>query len=267
MESIGARLKKIRLEKGLSLEEVQKQTKIHLNVLNAIEGDSISDLSPIYLRSFIKLYCNFLGVDPKDYLSEVKQASAVKPSVKQASVKAADSGKESSILKNVSQTLGTLGKNKANKKIIIYILAAVVLSIGLFNCGKWITAKRNQKQVTAPVVTERKTKSVKTTPVPVKASSQEIKYQKESLQGIKLVISARDNCFVSIKIDGRTVFQRILEKGRSKTWQANKKIELSLGSAGAVELQINGQRFSNLGKKNQALKGIVITEQGMNIPR
>lgn len=266
MESSGARLKRIRLEKGLSLEDVQKKTKMHLNVLNAIEGDSISDLSPIYLRSFIKLYCNFLGVDPKDYLSEVKQASVVKPSVKQAPAKHADSGKESSILKNVSQTLGTLGKNKANKKIIIYVLSAIVLSIGLFNCGKWITAKRSQKQVAAPVVAERKTKPVKTTAVSAKAT-QEIKYQKESLQGIKLVIIARDNCFVSTKVDGRTVFQRILEKGRSKTWQANKKIELSLGNAGAVELQINGQRFPSLGKKNQALKGIVITGQGMNIPR
>jgi len=45
MESNGQRLKKLRLEKGLSLEEVQKKTKVHFNILKAIEGDSISNLS------------------------------------------------------------------------------------------------------------------------------------------------------------------------------------------------------------------------------
>jgi cytoskeletal protein RodZ len=43
IETAGARLKQLRLEKGISLEEVQKKTRIHLNVLRAIEGDSLSD--------------------------------------------------------------------------------------------------------------------------------------------------------------------------------------------------------------------------------
>ena len=45
IETAGARLKKIRQERGLSLEEIQKKTKIHPNVLRAIEGDSLTDLS------------------------------------------------------------------------------------------------------------------------------------------------------------------------------------------------------------------------------
>ena len=61
----GTRLKKLRLEKGISLEEIQKKTKIHPNILRAIEGDAITDLSPIYLKSFLKIYCKFLGVDSR----------------------------------------------------------------------------------------------------------------------------------------------------------------------------------------------------------
>ena len=41
MESIGARLKKIRLEKGLSLEEAQKKTTATLKTLGINPGDCI----------------------------------------------------------------------------------------------------------------------------------------------------------------------------------------------------------------------------------
>ena len=60
MESIGARLKKIRLEKGLTLEDAHKQTRIHLNILKAIEEDSLINISPIYIRGFLKNYFKFL---------------------------------------------------------------------------------------------------------------------------------------------------------------------------------------------------------------
>ena len=57
MESPGARLKKIRLEKGISLEEVHKKTRIHLDLLKAIEEDSLINLSPVYTKGFLKIYC------------------------------------------------------------------------------------------------------------------------------------------------------------------------------------------------------------------
>ena len=49
MESAGERLKKIRLERGLSLEQVHKATKVHLNVLKAIEEDNLVNFNPCLL--------------------------------------------------------------------------------------------------------------------------------------------------------------------------------------------------------------------------
>ena len=40
-DSAGEKIKSARLQKGLSLEEVHKKTKIHLNILKAIEEDSL----------------------------------------------------------------------------------------------------------------------------------------------------------------------------------------------------------------------------------
>lgn len=57
-------LKEARLAKGIALEEVEKQTKIRLKFLEAIERDEYTILpSPIYAKGFVKNYSQFLGLD------------------------------------------------------------------------------------------------------------------------------------------------------------------------------------------------------------
>ncbi|MBI3991561.1 MAG: helix-turn-helix domain-containing protein, partial [Candidatus Omnitrophica bacterium] len=76
MESTGTKLKNLRLQKGLSLEDVHKKTKIHLNILKAIEEDSLVNFSPVYIKGFLKIYCKSLGVDPRDCISDYKENKA-----------------------------------------------------------------------------------------------------------------------------------------------------------------------------------------------
>ena len=55
MQNVGEKLKKARLEKGLSLDEVYRQTRIHLRVLEALEEDRAHNLlSFIYI---VLLFC------------------------------------------------------------------------------------------------------------------------------------------------------------------------------------------------------------------
>jgi cytoskeletal protein RodZ len=249
MESAGARLKKIRQEKGLSLEEVQKKTKIYLNILKAIEGDSLTDLSPIYLKGFLKIYCKFLGVDPKDYIPDYKETQSQPLNV--------------IVTKDVKTATGRLdflkSTGKKNKRIFIFILIIIALSLVLYNLGK-VVSSRHKLQLT-------RARPVYFIPKKAKHAADNTVAKKETTSGIKLGIRAHENCWVDLRADGRLIFRRVLEKGRFETWQAKDRIELSLGNAGAVELEVNGQRFLNLGRKRQAIKGIVITKEGLNIGR
>ncbi len=64
MKTVGIMLKEARLAKGIALEEVEKQTKIRLKFLEAIERDEYTILpSPIYAKGFVKNYSQFLGLD------------------------------------------------------------------------------------------------------------------------------------------------------------------------------------------------------------
>lgn len=256
-ESAGARLKKIRLEKGLTLEEVQKKTKIHLNVLRAIEGDGLTNLNPVYLKSFLKIYCKFLGVEPKDYVPDYKETQQVSQIITKEETPV-QLREPISILKSASRRLSSFRLSKKAKKTLVFILAVIFIWLGLFNLGKFISKKGqvSKKPLSAKTKVTQKTKVLQAA-VPAK----------RAVSVIRLGIRTKENCWVSLKADGRVVFQRVLEKGRFESWQAKEKMELSLGNAGGVELEVNGQFFSELGRRGQVLKNIVITKEGLNIPR
>ena len=275
MEPKGARLKKIRQELGISLEEVQKKTKIHLDLLKAIEGDSLTNLSPIYLKGFLKIYCKFLGVDPNEYIDNYKE-----PSYKvseEAKLKTAGLKQEKPAFKIISLKFPSFRLSKRLINVFMFITIIIIVWIILFNLGRFISSKRKaypKRQIKSAMLPEQrenkkaiKTEKVKSAVAMPKSQMSEIAPQREAVLGIRLGIRAHENCWISLKVDGKLVFQRVLQKGRFESWQAKNKIELSLGNAGVVELEVNGQLFSNLGRKGQALKNILITKEGLKIGR
>lgn len=291
----GERLKKIRLEKGVSLEEVHKKTKVHLNILKAIEGDSLTHLSPVYLQGFIKVYCNYLGVDPRDYIviketkRKVPVASASPVSVNKPVQSELPKNKPSygtplktpDFLKNASVRLGSFKPSEKIKRGVVLIVVVVIGLLVIFNVGKFFGHLINMAKVSAAQKAESK-QTQNTAKAAAKLQAQEAKpsaknpavasgtqtaatlLKKEATE-ILLVIKARENCWLNLKSDGKLVFHRVLEKGRSESWKAKDRMDLAVGNAGAVELEINGQLFSNLGRKGQALKNIVITKKGIEI--
>ncbi|MFH1269875.1 MAG: RodZ domain-containing protein [Candidatus Omnitrophota bacterium] len=253
-ESAGAKLKNLRLQKGLSLEEAHKKTKIHLDILKAIEEDSLINFSPVYIKGFLKIYCKFLGVDPRDFIPDYKER---KTTVKYVS----DFRDESrAVFKIPSFNLFPFKAIRIKLKTAVAVILVVVFIIGLFNLGRIISSKpghmarRAAATAAIPYKPEAKVSIAKPQAAP-------------AAKTIALDIRARENCFIQVKADGRVIFQNILRKGRSESWQAKDKIELSLGNAGVVELEVNGKRISSLGRKGQSVKNILITREGLNIRR
>ncbi len=85
MEEIGRRLKAARMAKGLTLEEVEEETRIRRKYLEALETGR-TDLIPgeVYVKGFLRSYGNFLGLDG-DALVEEYKALKARPSAEGAS--------------------------------------------------------------------------------------------------------------------------------------------------------------------------------------
>ncbi len=75
--SCGRYLKTARLEKGIDLEAISKETKIGLDLLDSIENDDHPRLpSEVYVKGFIRAYARAVGADAdeaiKRYVSRIR---------------------------------------------------------------------------------------------------------------------------------------------------------------------------------------------------
>src|SRR5688500_18297747 len=84
----GDELRRERLVRDVTLEEISAATQISLRLLTALERGDLAKLpAPVFVRGFIRAYSLHLGLDPVDkvnsYLAEVQTgavpASAGKP--------------------------------------------------------------------------------------------------------------------------------------------------------------------------------------------
>ncbi len=74
MLKAGLRLKETRLEQGISLEEVSKNTKIKVAFLEYIEKGEYSKLPSVsYAQGFVKNYAKFLGIPDREIMPIFKR--------------------------------------------------------------------------------------------------------------------------------------------------------------------------------------------------
>ena len=217
-------------------------------------------MSPIYLKGFIKIYCSYLGLEPKDFIGSSGQPQKPALNATVGRPIGARIEKKTSFIKDASIKLGVI-KPWINLKRIIILIAIVIVFILGVNLIKFIfshpkRSRLEKARISMPV----------SVPKPA-ATATQTKISRDLTSGFTLGIFARGKSWVSAKVDGKVVFHGVLARGRSETWQAREKVELSLGDAGAIELQVNDQRFANLGRHGQSLKNILINKEGLKISR
>lgn len=71
-----------------------------------------------------------------------------------------------------------------------------------------------------------------------------------------LIIEATDPGWVAAKIDGNVLKEVYLESGERVTWKATEEFVVSLGNAGGVRVELNGQPVGPFGEKGDVVKGI-----------
>jgi cytoskeleton protein RodZ len=74
MDEIGARLRDARMRLNIDINEVEMRTKIRAKYLRAMENEEW-DLLPgeVYIRSFLRTYADFLGLDSRELLDEFRR--------------------------------------------------------------------------------------------------------------------------------------------------------------------------------------------------
>lgn len=85
--TLGEQLKKIRTARNLSQKDVASATGMTVSIVDSIERDDFSRIGAVfYARGFIKMYANFLGVDPKPFVDEYMQRFVEKKVTSESSI-------------------------------------------------------------------------------------------------------------------------------------------------------------------------------------
>lgn len=265
IKEICHKLKEKREQMGYTIEYVVSQTKIHPSVIKDIEAASLSGLGLTYLKGFMKIYANFLGVELGAVLEELDEIFSPfnRPKSQKARRKAPKNQNITNQPEQIPKAKGpAVGETIAGllKKISPQLfpkaasVALILLMVwGLFAGGRLIIRgvaglfRRDPR----PKVTTQNLEQIKFT----------------SAGELTVALTAKKKCFLRVIVDGKLFFEGILEKGSAERWSASKEIEFKISDGSAVALEINGKLIPTLTSIRKPIKSLKITPSGITVDK
>lgn len=138
-ETFFTKLKEIRESKEISLKEIAESTKINTKFLEAIESGDFDSLPTVYMRLFIRSYCEFIEVDPKKVLDDYEIFTV--GSIKDKSINIPEKNTFDDIIDEDNIDVGQIPKSK-----IIKIVITLIIIISFFWFVSSITNNSNDIQ-------------------------------------------------------------------------------------------------------------------------
>jgi len=244
--SFGDELRRERLVREVTLEEISAATKISVRLLSALERSDLVKLpAPVFTRGFIRAYCLHLGLDPVDkintYLAEIQTgvapASVGKPTL------------GSRFLRGRRSTAGT----------ILGGVTAVLLLLGLIaspDHQRPDAARSSGVARVEPVSFKNVSPSNEPTPL-IREDAPEIL---SADGGIALVLDFDEPSWIEISADGEKVFGGLVTAGESRHFEARKGFRVTLGNAGGVRVSVDGRPVERLGRPGEVVRNVVLPD-------
>jgi cytoskeleton protein RodZ len=281
--SFGVSLKRERELRGISLAEIAKTTKISVRLLEAIEKDRF-DILPegVFRKSFIKSYAKYLGMNEDQILnkyvlevqpSTASQSAPVKPT---RSFRVTLAGSRRSLLLMfgiflmvlaVSCGFWYLTRPSHNGEATPATQVTPPPPSGhprseATSPARSIAAPVQPQTTTAPSApsgTAGPALTKASDPSTLKVLGELAKKPEpppaagpEGLAPLELTVEANSPAWVSVRAGESTLFSGLMSPAESKKFSLEAPLKVTLGNAGGVRLQVNGQVFSSLGKIGQS---------------
>jgi len=243
MTGIGSRLRQAREARGLSLEQVQKATRIKLMFLEAIETDRFDDLpGPVQARGFIRSYASHVGLDADELLAQI-DGSAGAPHPGTAS--AGTTQPEPIRLNTMATRPSTIGESKSGLPLPLPLLILVALLLFALGGFLIVRAFAGEAPPPSPTPLPNVVFSISRTPEPTPTVAVST--------GVSLTLTAGEHVWVRVTHDGFTAYEGLFEPGESRAWQGDQQIIVETGNGAALSASVNGQPIGVLGPRNRVV--------------
>jgi cytoskeletal protein RodZ len=264
---IGPILEKKRLEKGLSLKEVEQATKIRTRYLEGLEREDPTSLpDPVYARGFLKTYANFLGLNGEQLSREFRDHRAPRRERQLNSYDVPQRGEFDQPLINPGGVDDAERSGISGATILTIVLAVLVLAMvigALYYVGSRSTVNTSDSTPDEePVVDQEfgdgssrddssREEPVADSETKTGAEADSSEDSPETVQVTVRVVGVPTG--LTVLTDGRVANDQFAQPGFSQTFEARRAVSIAAANAGAVEVEVDGQNKGRLGQSGQAL--------------
>jgi cytoskeleton protein RodZ len=271
----GQELVAARTARGLTLEQIADVTKISLNYLHAMEEGDWEFLPAPYLEAFLKAYGEAVGMNVPRLIKRYRET--IQATSKNQTDQ--DLGAALDLVPNPQQN----ASKKQTKAWVIYAMIGMFILVAAGIAYYFLRKSPSTPAVSTPIEYERISPRPDSTRQTAsdsthKADSSSHKLDslgalkvtpdsllaapKEVPTGIRLTGRAVKPCWIRATLDKKKVQDILLAAGDTIAWRAGKEIELVVGNAGGLELEMDGQSLGLMGPPGKVVT-LLISPEGI----
>jgi cytoskeleton protein RodZ len=257
MRSLGTYLRQLRESRGASLADIARSTRVGKRHLEALEEGAFSELpAPVFVKGFLRSYCEFLGVPPEEALARYRE----------------DLGEAAAVAAPRSPPRRPRrGKGPIALSLLLFWVLGVALlavSVGLRDKSapppEPAVAVAQPGAALAPAGSAARpgpSPGATTAPRPADpgaGSQAPAPPSLASASGQRLVVKAVEPTWIRVQADEGQVTQELLPVGATREWTADQRFVLTVGNAGGIEVELNGRRIPRLGASGSVIQRLVL---------
>jgi cytoskeleton protein RodZ len=236
---LGQLLREAREKKGLSIAQVEEDTRIRQAQIEALEEDDHDKLpSSIYRKGLLRSYAQYLGLDLEEIRAlQGPDQERVLPVPVVAEGFEPPKGMAITSWLFIDIFLGILIVASA------FVVGSLVYHRWAPTLPESSSTPTRSASLASPVIqfTPTDTPSPTLTPTQIPSGRLQVDVQ----------ITART--WLEVAVDGEPAFRGLIEAGTNWSWFAEDSIAMHVGNAGGLLVTLNGQQLGTLGEENQVV--------------
>ena len=262
-------LKELRLERKITLEEINNRTKISLEALKSIESGQFNQLPHTYLRLFIRAYATEIGADTELILSQLEKdldddSFSIKlniDSIEKPQEHSTSNDYEKKQLNTIDDD--QLPAKKSAKNIRSDMIKGITLIFILIFSIYIIRKINSEEAVKAPIILPSNyeeegpvTKQILQSDFDILTES---KQMMEAKSPFTLKIATSEKIWYGYNIDTLRYSDHVLPPGDNKLYAFTDSISVLFKHSKGLNLYLNGLRINSFDSESYPLRIIVST--------
>lgn len=233
LAELGSRLRQVRQEQNLSLEEVESLTLIQWRQLHAIEEGKLQHLpEPVYIQGFIRRFADALGLNGAAFASDF-------PTDTNQRLLPYSWGHLRLVQFRPVHLYGLY---------ILLIMISVNLMSYMMNRSSFQVGlsdsylEQEGESVSNPQSSKAQLAKLTQTGTPIASNAN------ANAEAVRIGLILKEESWVEIVIDGKTAFEGTLPEGTQRSWEAKQQLTVIAGNAGGVLVAINDGQAKQMGE-------------------